>query len=1021
MIQRNLILLLLFLCMSTSMVLAQRTVSGKVIDTDGEPLIGVNILEAGTSNGTVTDFDGNYSLSVSDGAILSFSYTGYVEQSVVVGARSVIDLTLEEGVALDEVVVTALGISREKKALSYSAQNVGTEELSQARELNVVNSLSGKVAGISVARSSGGVGSASRVILRGNRSLFGSSEPLYIVDGVPILGDISDINPDDVASISVLKGANAAALYGNRAQNGAIIITTKTGGEGFNVSLSTTYTTETPLFLRNYQKQFGQGNSGQYSPSSEQAWGAPISGSGDHWSPDPNFGESTYNLAPTNAVEDFYQTGFNSATNLAISGGTGKTQTYFSYTYTNAEGVVPNNELARHNAHVRITNKVTDRLTLDAKLNYIREDIQNGLSQGESFDNPNRHAWRLPPNIRTADIEQFEYTDATGSNRQHYWNPGSNGGANPYWTINRNQRQTATDRVLGFASLSYKFTDQFSVQVRSSFDRLGTDEDYTQWNDNYIIADNGRYTVSKITDIESNHDILASYNQNINDDLSISLNAGANSRRERGTTLSANTGDALLVPNFFALQSQTIRANQTIAGANGDGGPRDVNSIYGFANIGYKNALYLDVTARNDWASTLPRDNRSFFYPSVGVSAVISELAEMPDFVTFAKLRGSWAQVGNDANPFQLQRTANLAAGGNNGFLALDGTIRNSNLRPEKTTSIEVGADLRFANNRVGLDFTWYKSNTRDQLFAISLPIGSGASQIFTNGGDVQNDGIEIVLNLSPVQTKDFSWDLGFNFAANNSEVVEVNDERPRVRVNGDFLRDFIIEQGQPWGNVYSRGFQRVNPDDPNSAVLVGDNGLPLISNGLTVQVANFNPDWLGGISNQFTWKDLSVSFLIDIRQGGTTASLTDAIVFGDGLTEETVQGREGGLIFGENFFAGETAVREDGTPNNTSFDAESFWRLVGGRNAPVGEVFTRDASNMRLRELVLGYRFPIKSSIIKSAKVSLVGRNLFFFYNKSETFDPESLVGTAKEAEGFESFAPPTARSFGLNLKFDF
>ena len=1011
MIQRKLLFLLLFLCISTSMVLAQRTVSGKVIDVDGEALIGVNILETGTSNGTVTDFDGNYSLSVSDGASLTFSYTGYAEQSITVGAQSIINLTLEEGVALDEVVVTALGISREKKALSYSAQNVATEELSQARELNVVNSLSGKVAGISIARSGGGVGSASRVILRGNRSLFGSSEPLYIVDGAPILGDITDINPDDVESISVLKGANAAALYGNRAQNGAIIITTKQGGEGFNISLSTTYTTETPLFLRDYQTQFGQGNSGQYSPSSEQAWGAPISGSGDHWSPDPNFGESTYNLVPGNPVEDFYQTGFNSATNLAISGGTGKTQTYFSYTYTNAEGVVPNNNLARHNAHIRITNQVTDRLTLDTKLNYIREDIDNALSQGESFDNPNRHALRLPPNIRTADIEQFEYTDAAGLNRQHYWNPGSNGGANPYWTINRNQRETATDRILGFVSLKYQITDQISIQARSALDRLNRDEEYTQWNDNYIIADNGRYSLSRQANYEWNNDILASFNDNLSDDLSLSLNIGANARQERGNTLSSNTGDALLVPNFFALQSQTIRSSLNV------GGPRDVNSIYGFANIGFKNAIYLDITARNDWSSTLPRDNWSFFYPSVGLSVVLSDLTDMPSFISFAKLRGSWAQVGNDAQPFQLQRTANLGAGGNNGFLSLDGTIRNSNLKPEETTSIEIGADLRFANNRAGIDLTWYKSNTTDQLFAIALPIGSGASQVFTNGGDVQNDGIEAVINLTPVETSDFSWDLSFNFTKNNSEVIEINDERPSVTVAGHFLRSFRIEHGEEWGVVYSRGFQR---DDQNR-VLIGDNGLPLISNGLTVPVANFNPDWLGGIRNQINWKDLSVSFLIDIRQGGSTASLTDAIVFGDGLTEETVQGREGGLIFGENFFADETAVKEDGSPNTTSFDAESFWRLVGGRNAPVGEVFARDASNMRLRELVIGYKLPIQNEVIKGARVSLVGRNLFFFYNRAETLDPESIVGTSKQAEGFESFAPPTTRSFGVNLKLDF
>ncbi|MEM8908803.1 MAG: SusC/RagA family TonB-linked outer membrane protein, partial [Bacteroidota bacterium] len=634
MMKKRLLFSLFCLFLSSAVVFAQQKVTGKVTDSDGEPLIGVNIIEVGTSKGTITDVDGLYAIEVSPSASLNFSYTGFADQTVLVGAQTTIDLVLKEGVDLGEVVVTALGISREKKALTYAAQNVDTEELSQARELNVVNSLSGKVAGLSIARSGGGVGADSRVILRGNRSLNNNNQPLYVVDGAPILGDITDINPDDIASISVLKGANAAALYGNRAQNGAIIITTKKGSEGFNVSLSTTLTADQPLFFRDYQQQFSQGNSGIYSPSSEQTWGAPLGGTQAHWSPDPNFGTSTYNIAANTPVEDFFQTGISSATNFSISGGTAQTQTYFSYTYTNASGVVPNNELARHNAHVRISNQVTDKFSIDAKLNYIREDIDNRLSQGENFDNPVRHAFRLPTNIRTEDIKIFEYTDDAGANRQHYWNPGSNGGANPYWTINRNQRTTATDRLLGLVSLKYEFTKELSVQVRSAIDRLNTDEDYRQWNDNYIIADDGRYTVSRRSAYEWNNDILVSYNKYLNKDFFLSVNAGANTRQERGNTLESNTGDALLVPNFFALQSQTIRSTLDV------GTPRDVNSIYGFAQVGYKNAIYLDLTARNDWSSTLPSENWSFFYPSVGLSVVLSDLLELPEFFSYAKLRG---------------------------------------------------------------------------------------------------------------------------------------------------------------------------------------------------------------------------------------------------------------------------------------------------------------------------------------------------------------------------------------------
>lgn len=1012
---KKLTLLFFGLLFTATMAFSQKTISGTILSVDGDPLIGANVIEVGTSNGTITDLDGNYSLTVSDGSSVEISYTGFASQTLDTSNGTLFNITLSEGSVLDEVVVTALGISREKKALSYAAQSVSTAELSKARELNVVNSLSGKVAGISIARAGSGVGADSRVILRGNRSLFGSSKPLFVVDGVPIIGDVTDINPDDVEAISVLKGANAAALYGNRAQNGAIIITTKKGTEGFNVSINTSYTSETPLILRDYQQEYAQGNSGQYNGASEQAWGPAITGqSVDHWSPDPNFsGGGTYSLSGNNPVPDFYQNGSNLSTNISMSGGTDKSQTYFSYTYTDAKGVVPTNELARHSANLRVTNQISDKFQIDAKLNYVREDLNNPLSEGESFSNPNRHALRLPPNVRTSDVSIFDYTTDDGRLRQHYWNPGSNGGANPYWTINRNLREVASDRIIGMLALKYSLTDKIDLQVRSAIDKIARSSEQRFYNDSYIIADNGSFSVSKGDNLEWNNDVLLTYKDYLTDDLSLSLSAGANSRKERGTTLNSSSqgGAGLIVPNLFGLgNTGDVQSNYNI------GGPRDVNSVYAFANFGFKNAIYVDVTARNDWSSTLPKENWSFFYPSVGLSLVLSDLVTLPNAISFAKLRGSWAQVGNDASPFQLQRLASVGGGGVNGFLTLDGTLRNEELVPEETTGIEIGADLRILD-KIGLDLTYYKANTRNQLFSIALPIGSGASQIFTNGGDVQNSGIEAVLTFSPVTQTNFRWDVGFNFTKNNSEVLEINDERPSVTVGGDFLRSFRIEQGGPWGSVYSRGFER----DEAGRVLIGEDGLPLITSGLNVDVANFNPDWLGGISNTIQFNDLNISFLVDIRKGGSVASLTDAIVFGDGLTVETLEGRDGGLTFGENFFPDEETVLADGVSAAATFDAETFWRKVGGRNAPVGEVFSRDATNVRLRELVVGYDLPIDNEYISGASVSLVGRNLFFFLNKAETLDPEVINGTGKAAEGFNSFEPPTSRSFGVNLKVNF
>ncbi len=987
-------------------------------DPQGTPLIGVNIIEQGTSNGTVTDFDGNFDLEVAGpNAVLEFSYTGYQTQQVSIDNRTSLAVTLQEGVSLQEVVVTSLGITREKKSLTYSAQNVSTEELSQARELNVVNSLSGKVAGLSITRSGAGVGAASRVILRGNRSIAGDSQPLYVVDGVPILGDITDINPDDIASVSVLKGPNAAALYGNRASNGAIIITTKQGStQGFNVGLSSTFMADIPNVLTKYQNEYGQGNNGQYSPNSEQSWGSQLNGSSvDHWSPDPNWSEPTYpySAQPDN-VEDFFQTGYNWANTLSINGGNERVQTYFSYTFTKAEGTVPNNALQRHNAHLRVTNRIGSRLQLDGKLNYIRESIDNQLAQGENFTNPVRHALRLPRNIRTSDVEMFEYTDAAGRNRQHFWNPGSNGGANPYWAANRNLRNNTIDRVIGFVSLKYQFTDYLSLQARTALDRLVANSEETLYSDTYIVADNGRFSVGSSEASEWNSDLLLSFSKNLSSDWFVSANAGGNIRIERNTGLSSNTGVALTLPNFFALAN-----TQQVLSSYNVGAPRDVHSVYAFAQVAWKDAVFLDVTARNDWSSTLPPDNWSFFYPSVGLNVVLTDLISAPSWLTFAKFRGSWAEVGNDTQPFQTKRTANFSAGGNNGFLTLSNTIPNEDLLPEETVSTELGFDVRFFRNRLGLDFTWYKSNTRNQLFSIALPAGSGASNLFTNGGDVQNTGIEAILNITPIETDNFSWDISLNYTQNRSEVVKINDERPSIVVAQDFLRSFRIEQGEQWGEVYSRGFVR----NDAGQVLIGADGLPQTTTGFTVRVANYNPDWLGGIRNVFNYGNLNFSFLIDIRQGGSYTSLTNAILYGDGTTEATLDGRDGTAVFGQDIFASEEAVlASDGSPNNLPMDIEAMWRKLGGRNAPIGEAFAYDASNIRLRELVVGYRFPFTNSpVIDGLRVSLVGRNLFFLSPPEGDLDPEVIVGTAAAAAGFESFGPPTARSIGLSVNVDF
>jgi len=1019
----NYFLTFLSLLFLQGLMAQNNTVSGTVSDTSGSPLPGVNVVEKGTSNGTSTDFDGNYTMNVSDGAVLVFSSLGYATKEVSVNGQNTINTLLNDDTSqLDEVVVTALGVKRQKKSLTYATQGVDPKGIDEARpQQNLVNSLSGKVAGLSIQTSGNGVSGSSKVVLRGNRSIAGSSQVLYIVDGVPLGGDISDISPDDVASINVLKGANAAALYGARANNGAIIITTKSGSaDGLSISLSSTITAQTGNILFDYQNQFGQGSGGVYNAASTGSWGPALNGSQvDGWQPQT---PTSYNFSPqADNVNDFMQTGFNLANNLSIRGGSEKLRTFFGYTHELRNGIVADNDLRRHNVTFKIDNSLLDgKLELSAKANYIRSELFNQLDTGEAFSNPWRHAYRLPRNIRTQDAEEFQYISGNGSTLQNYWKPNDNGGANPYWTINKNLKEIVTNRIIGYMSLKYNFSDNLSLLVRTALDQSSEAREDRLFNDSYIIADNGNYITRNASAYEWNTDFLLSYNRDISEDLSFNLNVGGNNRQARSQFIRTDNG-GLNAANIFAVtNAQNLTSSQDFA-------IREVNSLYGFGQAGYKDAVFLDLTYRSDWSSTLPSENRRFDYYSAGLSAVISDLASFPDAFNYLKLRASYAEVGNDTDPFNLVRTANLLAGG---LLQQQGVQPNPNLRPERTKSTEFGFDARFLDSRLGLDFTYYTTNSIDQLFSQSVAVGLGFGTRFVNGGDVQNRGVELILTGTPIRTTDFSWNVTLNYSRNRSEVLRLAEDLETLPLDGDFFRRFRLDVGEPWGNVYSRGFAR----DDQGRVLVAADGTPEVTPGQDVLVGNYNPDWLGGINNTFNYKNLSFSFLIDIRQGGVVGSLTNAILASDGALESTLVGRDGSLVFGSNVFPELEVVQADGSANNIQVNAEQFWAKIGGRNSPVGEAFVEDASNIRMREMTLGYSLPqsiLQNGFLKSAKLSLVGRNLFFFSNNA-SFDPEVITSAGAElgssnnrgitsADGFESFAPPTTRSLGLNLKLSF
>ncbi|MDB5120034.1 MAG: TonB-dependent receptor plug [Sphingobacteriales bacterium] len=1008
---------------SSGFLQQQMVVKGQIKDAGGESLPAVSIKVKGTTTGTISDNDGRYSINVPDNATLVFTYIGFITKEVIVNNQSLINVILEsETSKLNEVVVTALGIKRAVKSLTYSTQGVKTENLSEARELNVVNSLQGKVSGLAINQSANGVGSESRVVLRGNRSISGDSQPLYVVDGVPINGGITDISPDNIASINVLKGANAAALYGSKAQNGVIIIETKKGKAGVvNVSWNNNAILSTPIVFDVFQNEYGQGSGGNYIKSSETSWGPKMSGQMvNTWSANPADAGKQYAFTPQPSnVRDFFNNGYNISTSLSASAGGEKIQGAFSYTGTNATGVVPGNQLKRHNLALNLTLQPTAKLSVQSKISYMGQSIQDPIKDGlyDELYSLTALAYRLPRSISLESMNNYEYIDASGLTRQNYWNPGSpTHGGNLYYLSNRNNIINYQNRVLAMTSLTYNVSKGMSLMVRGGYNATHGDNETKLAADNYGFADYGRYIVSDNNVSGISGEFLGSYNKELGKNLKMNANLGAYIKRDKDNSSIASTGLAMTVPNFFTLSNTS-----QVVSSYSPGAPLEVQSVYAFGQIAWKDAIFLDITGRNDWSSSLPAANRSYFYPSVGVSAVLSELIpNISSVFSYAQLRASWARVGSGATPQMLQRLATFSAGGRNGFLQLDNILPNKNLKPEMTSSKELGLDIRFLKGRLGLDISGYLTNTYDQLFTIALPVGSGASSFFTNGGNIQNKGIEALLTTKPIAGKDFKWNVDVNFSLNRNMVLSISDERPRLIISTGFFSETVIEQGKPFGQIYSKGFLR----NDKGEVMVGTNGIPQLTPGKTVYVANFNPDWMGGITNSFSYKKMSFSFLLDHRQGGTMLSATDAMFTSEGTSKLSLIGREGGLVFGKDVFSNERAVLPDGSVNTVAVNPETFWNVVGGRNAPAGEAFVQSATNLRVREVVLGFELP-KSLLLKAhvagAKVSIVGRNLFFIYKASPNLDPDLILNTNASSPGSQMFAPPTERTFGLNLKLDF
>jgi len=1031
---RKLSFLLVLLLLTAMQVLAQRTITGKVTSAeDGGGIPGVTVLIKGTSTGVLTDLDGKYSINVPESATaLQFTFVGMTKQEVALTVSNVVDVVMQsEATKIEGVVVTALGISREKKSLGYSVQDVKGEELTKAREANVVNSLTGKVAGVQITNSSGAVGASSRIVLRGVTSLSGDNQPLFVVDGVPISNSnfggtatdgvnrgsgVADINPDDIESVSVLKGPNAAALYGSRASNGVIIITTKKGKmgkKGIGVAYTNTSTFDSPLRLPDYQNSYGQGSSGKFS-FVDGANGGVNDGVDESWGPKLDVGtlipqwdspivdgerQPTPWISHPDNVKDFFEVGTAITNNIAIEGGNENANFRISYTNFNQKGMVPNTDLKRNTFALSAGGNPSKNLSIDGNVNYINSKSDNMPGYGYDAQNVMQQFIWGGRQLNITDLEQ--YTNEDGSKRN--WN--YNYHNNPYFTLHENTNKMVRDRIYGNSRVTYKFTDYLSARIG-----VGVDN-WTNWNSARIAYTdidnpNGFYREEKTTFTETNMDFLIMFNKKLTEDINLSLNAGGNMMNQQNQ-FNAVEAPELAVPGVYNVSNSKVaqKAFNTYR-------EKAINSLYFSGQLSYQ-ALYLDFSGRNDWSSTLPLENNSYFYPSVSLSGVVSDmLSSKPSWLSLAKARISWAKVGSDTDPYQLSPTLSFGDGWNAGTKLLNqfvpNDLPNAELTPQFTNSLEIGANLAFFENRINFDFTWYDGTTTDQIIPIPISGASGFARKFINAGEISNKGIEMSLGLGIIKNPSgLEWIMDINFAKNTNEVVELYEGIEQYQLGTYWDMQVLAIPGQPMGSLF--GYDFLRDDDGN---VVHRNGIPQ-QGGLKV-LGNYTPDWIGGVNNTLRYKGLEFSFLLDYHKGGDIYSMTNSWGRYAGVLEESLIGREGGIV-GEG-----VKLAEDGVtyvPNDVVVTAEEYNKAAFSNTLQYSSVF--DATYLKLREMKLGYTFK-QIGPLNNLSISLIGRNLALLYSTVPHVDPETSFSNTN-VQGLEFGQLPSSRSLGFSIGVKF
>lgn len=991
----------------------ERTITGQVVDAKGEPLIGVSILVKGTTDGAITDLDGNYKIMTkSNNPVIVYSYIGYKTQEIPLKGQTTINITMmDDTQVIDEVVVTALGIKRSEKALSYNVTQVDAESALAVKDANFINSLNGKVAGLNINSSSSGIGGASKVVMRGSRGIEQSSNALYVIDGIPMYNlsasggseemqsqgsteAIADINPDDIESMSVLSGAAAAALYGSNASNGAIVITTKKGKVG-RVALTVSSNTEmlSPFVMPQFQNRYG-------TSGTDASWGKRL---------------NEANYRGYDPASDYFQTGLIGTESVTLSTGTEHNQTYLSAAAVNSRGIIPNNKYDRYNFTFRNTTLfLEDKMKLDVGAQYIMQKDRNMVNQG-IYANPLSSAYLFPRGNDWEDYKMYERYDLERNMYTQYWPQG--GGSfrlqNPYWINYRNLRENDKDRYMLSAALSYDILSWLNVAGR-----VRLDNSYNTYTQKYYAStiatiaegENGFYGVTNTRDKQTYADLLLNINKTFGEDWSLTANIGASYSDNRSEALAVSGPIAANgLPNFFTvaqLDKETGKREET-------GYREQTQSIFASAEVGYRSTYYLTLTGRNDWPSQLAGPNSkqsSFFYPSVGGSVVLSELFKLPESISYLKLRASWASVGLPFGRFLAYPTFSWNT--STGAYSSQSAYPLYDLKPERTDSWEVGLTARFLKH-FNFDVSFYNTKTYNQTMDAKLSPTGGYSTFYAQTGNVRNRGVELSLGYKNTWNK-FSWSSNYTFSANKNKILSLIDgyinpvtgeeiTKDRMDVGGLSKARFILKVGGSLGDLYSQS--DLLRDSNNKIYVNADGNVAVNDKADDIYLGSVFPKANMAWRNDFQYGNWGLGFLLTARLGGVVYSATQAVLDSYGVSEATAAARDnGGVVIN----------------GNDMIDAQKWYTVVGA-DSGIPQYYTYSATSLRLQEASVSYTIPRKKlKNIMDITLSLVGRNLWMIYCKAP-FDPESVATTGNYYQGIDYFMMPSLRSVGFNLKLKF